>query len=151
MPQPRCRLCGANELEAEDERSEGVCHACQGAQGYWRLPAWNRPIRPCAGCGSREFIRALAMERGARGADYVHAYAAPMAVAFRRIGQRGLLGSMKVGVPETQVAEQISGLEMLICRACGLTTWYALDPAHIPIGPEFGTEILRVPDSDPYR
>ena len=62
-----------------------------------------------------------------------------------------LLGSMKVGVQESAVPEQIGGLEMLICRACGLTTWYALEPGRIPVGPEFGTEILRVPDSDPYR
>jgi hypothetical protein len=56
-----------------------------------------------------------------------------------------------VQVAESDVAEQIGWLELLICRACGLVTWHALEPEKIPIGPEYGTKLVQIEGEGPYR
>ena len=38
-----------------------------------------------------------------------------------------------------------------VCRSCGFTEWYALDPKTIPIGPAFGTELIVIRAPSPYR
>lgn len=42
-------------------------------------------------------------------------------------------------------------LEAYVCRACGLTEIFASQPAAIPIGPEYGTELMVVPGDGTYR
>lgn len=42
-------------------------------------------------------------------------------------------------------------LEMVICRGCGLTDWYCIDPERIPIGPQYMTEQVSLDGVAPYR
>jgi hypothetical protein len=37
-----------------------------------------------------------------------------------------------------------------VCRGCGVTEWFAIDPEAIPIGPEYGTRLVVV-ERPPYR
>ena len=38
-----------------------------------------------------------------------------------------------------------------ICQACGFTEWWVAKPEEIPIGAEYGTEIVDASDNAPYR
>jgi hypothetical protein len=147
-----CHLCGEDRLRSQRELDQGVCARCREAPGFWSLPPLSRRLRACAGCGGREFIRALAQERASAGIGHPVPYVSPLGVAFRR---RTTLATFsrepRVEVNGKDMHEQLGWLEMLICRACGAVSWFAIDPSSIPIGPEFGTELCRVADEDPYR
>ncbi len=41
-------------------------------------------------------------------------------------------------------------IEAYVCRACGATELFTRDAASIPIGPEYGTELIVAP-GDVYR
>jgi hypothetical protein len=146
-----CRLCQEDRLRSQRELDEEVCVRCREAPGFWQLPPLSRPLRACACCGAREFVRALAQERGSAGVGPIPTIS-PLGVAFRR---RTMLAAFtrapRVEVAGVDLHEQIGTLEMLICRGCGAVSWFAIDPASIPVGPEFGTELCRVPDEGPYR
>jgi len=150
----RCRICEEKELATPEEQAGGVCGECQKLPGFFKLPPTSRAFAPCRECGGRELIRAVAFERGAEGSDYTTAYAAPLAVAFRQSVKRTFwaMRAVSVGVHEQDVARPVGWLELLICRACGLVIWHALEPHKIPIGPEYGTELVRAGDEGgPYR
>ena len=53
--------------------------------------------------------------------------------------------------PEEDVAKPIGIMEARICRACGLTEIYTQAPETIPIGPEYGTELVEASDTGPFR
>lgn len=48
-------------------------------------------------------------------------------------------------------AQRYGALVAYVCRACGFTEMYADRPEDIPIGPEFGTELVRASGGGPYR
>ncbi|HEY8144177.1 MAG TPA: hypothetical protein VIG06_15935, partial [Kofleriaceae bacterium] len=81
--------------------------------------------------------------------------AAPLAVAFRRRANRAGWSprARSVAIHDEDLRSAIGWLELLICRACGLVSWHALEPLKIPIGPEYGTELVRADDAGgpPYR
>jgi hypothetical protein len=147
----RCPICNAYWLKSDAEKAAGVCRICEKLPGFFRLPPLARALRPCAACDSREFVRAVAFDRGATGDDATP-YAAPLAVAFRQSVNRTSLGTRPVSVGHA-VGNPAGWLELLICRACGLVIWNALEPHRIPIGPEYGTELVRAAEADgpPYR
>lgn len=148
-----CRMCGERKLTLPEQQAYGVCVDCFHLPGFFKLPPNTRLLKPCSECGGREHIRALAFERGA--VDGGWGYAAPMAVAFRQSVRRGgfIASEPKAAsVAPADVLAPVGFLELLICRACGLVTWHALGPEKIPIGPEYGTELVRADDDGgPYR
>lgn len=89
----------------------------------------RRPPGPCARCGHKVLIRCQPRERAARGNDYVYPYTAPLAVTF---------GGGDIDAP-------LGVLEVHVCRSCGFVDWYTLAPESIPIGVEYGTELVEVP------
>lgn len=148
-PPITCRVCHERALASPPEQQTGICERC--APGVPRLPPLTRQLRPCAGCGGHQLVRAIAHERGAEGSDYVFPYVRPLSVAFRWTGRHRWLSGTSVAVAEQNVPDTTGALEMLICRACGLVSWYALAPEQIPIGPEWVTELHDVVTDGPYR
>jgi hypothetical protein len=147
-----CRLCARMKLSSDQELASQICVTCRGARGFVELSRMVRPIRPCRDCSGREFVRTQAHERSVKwDGSSATVYAAPLSIAFRRVcfGVKSPLP--RVEITEDEVHHQTGSFEILICRSCGLTSWYALEPQKIPIGPEFMTELVRVPDADPYR
>jgi hypothetical protein len=53
-------------------------------------------------------------------------------------------------VKHPDLREPVGIFETYVCRTCGFTEWYAHDPEAIPIGPEYGTELIDV-GGDPDR
>ncbi len=49
------------------------------------------------------------------------------------------------------LAEPVGQFEATICSACGFVDWYVLDPASIPIGAEYGTQLVDLRNGGPYR
>ncbi len=148
-----CRMCRRPKLTLPEQQEYGVCADCFNLPGFFKLPPSSRKLEPCRECRGRELVRAVAFERGAFGSDYVTAYAAPLSVAFRQSIKYSFWGGKaSAEVTEEDVVRPVGWLELLICRACGLATWHALEPQKIPIGPEYGTELLEVEDEGgPYR
>jgi predicted nucleic-acid-binding Zn-ribbon protein len=86
----------------------------------------------CPKCSSRDIIEAKAAEYGG-GAGFE----VPMAVtAEPRWFLKWLLPSRDPRRPKGL-------LVMYVCRDCGYTEWYALDPKSIPIGPEWKTKQMQ--------
>jgi hypothetical protein len=55
-------------------------------------------------------------------------------------------------VPSSEDSARIGIIEAYACRGCGFTELYTHGAAAIPIGPEFGTELIDLPPADgPYR
>ena len=142
---PSCKYCG----ETSDA---DVCAACRSRAGLDHGGAARRPLRPCARCGHRELVHALAREFTVTHAveSVVHD-AAPMAVTAiptRTEGWRGEPGALEGANPNLYRGT----LELYVCLGCGMAEWYCRDPERIPIGAEYGTEKVVVPEGDgPYR
>jgi hypothetical protein len=87
----------------------------------------------CALCGHNEIIEAST-------ADFVgdSGPTRPMSVTY----EIGWGGVKHMGLFET-----------CVCRRCGFTQWFALEPAQIPIGPDHATRLVKgVEETDgPYR
>ena len=139
-----CRICGDAVLFSVAEVRSGICAVCETApDDRGELPPRCRDLRPCE-CGGREFIRTVAHERqrAAAVAFLIKACASLKAI--------GIASGLSVPAPGGAF-ERPCFMEYFICRACGLTRCYALNAADLPLGPGHPSEIVRLPDRDPYR
>lgn len=146
-----CAICGAQAGDVP-KGGRAVCTKCQ--EGYGlpaKLPPSRRPAKPCRRCSSHTLLRSFLRERAARGGDYVHAYAAPLGVGFAQ-GERtkGLFNPRTVPSDKADLGAPFGLLEAWVCRGCGFTELYALNPEEIPVGPEHGTELVVIEESG-YR
>jgi hypothetical protein len=87
-------------------------------------------------------------ERGA--GDWYSRRIAPLGVTFRRMVVGSLAGPPRT-LDEPDLREPAGRFEIHVCRACGYIEWYALDPEDVPIGPEYGTELVDVSGRGPLR
>jgi hypothetical protein len=121
-----------------------LCPDCRAAFGLpERWPASRRLPRPCARCGCPQLIRALTRERG-RG-DWYSPSVAPFGVSFRRQTVVSPTGDGRA-LNQPDLGEPAGMLEVYVCRGCGFTEWYALEPEHVPIGAAYATELIDVDD-----
>ena len=142
----KCNGCGIDKGELVDE----LCGECREELGLMlsKLPV-QRPPGPCRRCSGREIIQALLRERGASGGDYVSEYLRPLAITHGLEKTTTFWSGAPQGISAD--LERFAGaLVAYVCRSCGHTELYALDPGQIPIGPEHGTRLLKV-DDEPYR
>jgi hypothetical protein len=94
-------------------------------------------------CDHGQFVRAVVRERGA--GDWYSPRVAPLGVTFPLQAVPSLPRSRS----EPDLREPIGIFEVYVCRACGFTEWYALEPDRIPIGPEYATELVDVGGREP--
>jgi hypothetical protein len=136
-----CTVCLGNPLASDWEQQMKLCTRCADAYGVMPMRPARRPPRPCAGCNSMQFIRAIPRElTGER-------VASPMAVTYQHEYQTDpIAGPLGIDAKKTYGL-----LEMYVCRKCGLVEWYCSDPEHIPIGPQFMTEAVDYSSESPYR
>jgi hypothetical protein len=140
-----CRICGES---GESLGAIGVCETCRRRLGLREPGAPLRPPRPCR-CGSTTFVRSWSLrERAPYGRDIVHPHLAPLAVTFAP-AVRGGFWSLRTAEPTR--SSPVGILEAYVCRGCGLTEIYAEGAANIPIGPEYGTELIEVTPDGPFR
>jgi hypothetical protein len=143
MPKGECKVCSRRSSEL----TQGMCDECRARHGLLPPAPALRPRAPCVRCSGGAFVRAQLRERAAAGWQTVSPYVAPLAATFLETDLR--VGAVKVhAMPDLE--KPVGVFEAYICRHCGLTELYVRDPASIPIGPEFGTELIEA-DTGPYR
>jgi len=120
---------------------ERICAACQKTFG---LPpgSWvtRRPPRPCGRCDNDELIHAVVRERGAD--TWRSQRLAPLGVTYRKQSVVSVSGHARE-LDEPDLRDPAGIFEVFVCRACGFTEWYVIDPENVPIGPEYATELVR--------
>lgn len=78
--------------------------------------------------------------------------ARPLALTFARGEElKKLFSFEKIPSAKPDLMQPFGLLEAYVCRDCGHTELFARDPAAIPIGPVFGTELLVAPGDGTYR
>jgi hypothetical protein len=148
----KCSVCKQNYLYAESEKARGVCEECRKSFGLARRPDRSkRPPRPCGKCGHHVLVRCQIRERAASGGDYVYQYVAPLALTFQRLRRISIWSGKQKVKNKPDPTEPAGILEAFACRSCGYVEWYAQAPGEIPIGPEYGTELIDVTAKPPYR
>jgi hypothetical protein len=150
---PICVACEANPLLDPTRVARRLCDDCAGLLGVVTMSPSTRPPNPCGRCDGRELIRAIARELSVRraGEGFNEARHAPMSVTYEIIRKdRWLFAGKSVDDASPHGGRGL--LEMYVCRACGFVEWYCANPAYVPIGPEYMTEMIVYPSQEqPYR
>lgn len=147
-----CRVCGQEHWKGLIDE-EKICEDCRSNFAIPKHTPAQRPLIPCARCGGRVLVRCRAIrERAADGGDYVHAYIAPLAATYARATRETFFRKRTIEENKPDTAQPAGVFEAYICRSCGFTELYARDPEEIPIGPEYATELVKVPGGEtPFR
>jgi hypothetical protein len=146
---PTCPACSKRPLRSASERVRELCDRCAKDTGLWQKVPPLRPARPCTRCNHTRFVRAQLRERAATGGDHSAAYMAPLAISFAT-EQAGVFALRQRARPH----EPIGIIVAYVCQRCGFTELYTLGANQIPIGPQYGTEMIEVgPDgaAGPFR
>jgi hypothetical protein len=139
-----CKACGHKIEDGE------LCADCARKLGLTSGDAVRR-ASPCAKCNHPELIRALVRElTSITGGPNVNRTTFPMAVTYGPDVSSALWGKFK-SIHGADESAPFGILEMYVCARCGFTEWYCRDPKNIPIGPEFGTQMISVAGEAPYR
>lgn len=142
-----CRICSERR---EELGSIGVCATCRQRLGIREPGPPLRPPRPCTRCEGTTFVRSWSLrERAPYGRDIVHPHLAPLAIAFEPALRTSLGWGLRMAEPSK--SKPVGILEAYVCRGCGLTELYTEGAAEIPIGPEYGTELIDVGGDGPFR
>jgi hypothetical protein len=142
---PECPVCQKRRLSRRHERNRGMCDKCAAGTGLVVRPPPLRPPAPCPRCRHRQFVRAVLRDRSYSGGDYGGEYVAPLGVSFDTRERRR--GAEIVANPDAPIGMLVAH----VCRGCGYTEFYTAGFAALPIGPRWGTELVEVDDSAPYR
>lgn len=111
----------------------------------------TRPHLPCQRCNHPEHVRSLARELTSSPGDSGQREAMPMTVTMEPIATRTFFRDRPNSVRPGEFERGLGILDMYVCRKCGLTEWYCRDPESIPIGDEYGTEVVSTEGETPYR
>lgn len=102
-------------------------------------------------CNGMRFVRAIPREYTAiHHGDVGWEVTAPMAITAAPKIKPAFFGGQKVQTPDI-LYQRHGTLETYICTGCGFVEWYCHGVDAIPIGPEYMTELVDYPASDPYR
>jgi hypothetical protein len=121
---------------------QGMCAACRKRFGLPRdaVPEVGAP-EPCSRCGHTEIVQALL--RQPRGDGEAVAAGVTFALRARSASPDGTLGV---------AGERPLGLMVAhVCRRCGKTEIFTMNPQQIPIGTEYGTRLVKLAPKTPYR
>ncbi len=139
-----CKYCENVAHEGE------LCATCRSRLGLVAGPAVRRAL-PCQRCNHPQLVRALARELTSSPGEYGGRELFPMAVSLVPKPKTGFFSGAPKGVDEGHFERLVGVLEMYVCRQCGFTEWYCRDPQRLPIGEEFGTELIDITPDAPYR
>ncbi|HUJ63822.1 MAG TPA: hypothetical protein VLX92_35220 [Kofleriaceae bacterium] len=92
------------------------------------------------------FPEALATEYGPR----LHSIGVPMTLTAKPPPIHKHLVSANT-VEEPQLFDGLGTVETYVCCGCGFIEWYCQDPAAMPIGDEYNTQLVDYSSPAPYR
>ena len=137
-----CKYC------SNDAGENDLCPSCTSRLGLVPGAAVRRAL-PCQRCNHPQLVRALARELSTAPDGGRELF--PMAVALVPKLMTGLFSGAAKGVVRGHFEQLVGVLEMYVCRRCGFTEWYCREPDKLPIGEEFGTELIDITPDAPYR
>ena len=144
-----CQLC-ERSFQSGALGEEGICEECRERHALAGSSPPMRPLVPCTRCQGRVFVRCFSIrERAASGGDYASEYVAPLAATFAHTVYETFFAGRKEASPDLTKPRGI--FEAYICRSCGFVELYVRDAARIPIGPEYNTQLIELPETGPYR
>ena len=141
-----CKLC-----EKLPPKQNGICEKCMSELGIIEMPPPRRRAAPCVKCSGVKFVRVIPREYTVLPVgDANFSEIAPMTLTQKPKLSSKFFGKGKsVGAP--RVLEGDGLLETYTCLQCGYVEWYVENPAEIPIGPEFMSDIVDYLSDAPYR
>jgi hypothetical protein len=119
------------------------------------MPPPQRRAMPCRCCNGMKFVRAIPREYTAT--ELTGPNTAQMAATYepKKQSRTSRIFTSKDGYDVARadlISDQAYGLlELYICSACGLVEWFCREPADIPIGTEYMTELVDHGGGGPYR
>jgi hypothetical protein len=144
-----CVLCERKGFE-NPVGADGICQECRQQHALAEPGAPLRPLIPCVRCQGRSFVRVLSIrERSTTGGDHPSTTLAPLGVTYELEASETFFTNRTVKRPA--LSRPLGVLEAYVCRTCGYAELYAREPASIPIGPAYNTELVELPDAPPYR
>jgi DNA-directed RNA polymerase subunit RPC12/RpoP len=148
-----CRICqkelkpalGMAPKWVEWQNVNAICSDCRTNHGLGTTarPSMRPPV-PCRTCGHTQLVRILLRERTGEYSSHV-----PLTLTYGIRHDPG--GVFTTSSVEPDHSQPLGVLDAWVCRACGLTELYAREPASIPIGPEYATELVDVGARPPFR
>ena len=135
---PKCKLCSARDV---DNRTLEMCLDCMRRIGVMELPPPIRPAAPCLRCGCMRFIRVVPREYTVFADLKANVpQVAPMTLTqVPEVVRRALRGDNSV---TARVDDGRGIIETYVCMECSFVEWYCQDAHHIPIGPQYMSEIV---------
>jgi hypothetical protein len=136
-------MCNACVKTVDDgELVQGLCASCRRRLGLTReaMPEVGMP-EPCRRCGHTEIVQAQLRHAAAEES------AQPIAATYPLRHAGGVLGDALAVATEAPIGLLVAH----ICRRCGATEVFAMSPHKIPIGPEYGTRLVKLAPKTPYR
>jgi hypothetical protein len=145
-----CALCARKGFE-NPIGTDGICAECRQQHALADPPGVPlRPPIPCVRCHGRSFVRVLSIrERATTAGEHPTTDLAPLGATYELEVSETFFTNRTVKRP--LLSKPLGVFEAYVCRACGYTDLYARDPASIPIGREYNTELVELPEAPPYR
>lgn len=144
-----CALCQKKGFE-NPIGDDGICAECRRLHALADPGVVLRPLVPCVRCQGRSFVRVLSIrERATTAGEPVTTDLAPLGVTYELESIEAFFSSRTIKRP--RLSKPLGAFEAYVCRSCGYTELYARDPAAIPVGREYNTELIELPDAPPYR
>lgn len=142
-----------------EKAGAAICKACRDTTGVREMPPARRRTEPCKRCNHTRLIRAIPRELSVEATrkpgviETNYPMYAPMYATYpvHRKTETHVFSPDTTVVEPAQTSEGLGMLEMYICKRCGFVEWFCLDPAQIPIGPQFMTEEVDSESEQPYR
>jgi len=147
MANPRCRVCSA-ALKALPQGHEPLCSKCIASLGLVALPPPRRPPNACTRCGGFKFVRAMLRQvritatTGLTSVTSVNQHLSPAGVTWAIEASTEMLGLAVIPGSKPAIDKPHGLLSLYICSGCGFSETYCEDPASIPIGPEYMTDVV---------
>ena len=149
MAKPMCRLCTVNPLKTDDELRTTTCASCTAKLGLTPMPEPMRPPNACTRCGTFKFVRVVPrhvsppVNRGLvatmTNSDLT---LTPTGVTYELDRRTTPYGGALIPDCKPALDQPRGKLSLYICTGCGFTETYCDDPASIPIGPEYMTDVV---------
>ena len=141
-----CKLCDRNP-----PAGNGICYECMDTLGIIEMPPPRRQASPCSKCNGFKFVRVIPREHTVVShLERNFPEIAPMTLTQKpQLAPRMFRKGVTVDAPTVVRGDGM--LEAYTCLSCGFVEWYVEDPAEIPIGPEYMSELIDYTPDAPYR
>jgi hypothetical protein len=96
-----------------------------------------------------KYVRVIPREITGGTANYDNQRASAMGLTYQLEIKESLFSDSGPKAPS--IREALGIVETYVCFKCGFVEWYCRNPAEIPIGQEYNSDIIDYASDQPYR